>query len=84
LFEAARRGDMERASTIYRWFLPLLRMDTVPKFVQLIKRMQEEVGMGSGRVRPPRLPLSPAESDAARAELQNALRLRSRLTARTQ
>src|SRR5260370_2944405 len=43
---------------IYRWFLPLLRLDTVPKFVQLIKLVQQEVGMGNERVRPPRLTLA--------------------------
>jgi len=37
--------------------LPLLRLDTVPKFVQLIKLVQEKVGWGSTRVRPPRLEL---------------------------
>ena len=31
---------------LYRWFLPLLRMDTVPNFVQLIKLVQAEAGMG--------------------------------------
>jgi 4-hydroxy-tetrahydrodipicolinate synthase len=30
----------------------------VPKFVQLIKLVQEKVGMGSARVRPPRLELA--------------------------
>ena len=34
---------------IYPWFLPLLRLDTVPKFVQLIKLVQQEVGMGNER-----------------------------------
>ena len=43
------------ARALYEWFLPLLRLDTVPKFVQLIKLVQEVVGMGSSRVRPPRL-----------------------------
>ena len=27
---------------MYYWFLPLLRMDTVPKFVQLIKAWPDE------------------------------------------
>ncbi|MGD0579350.1 MAG: dihydrodipicolinate synthase family protein [Bryobacteraceae bacterium] len=77
LFNAARAGHMARAFEIYRWFLPLLRMDTVPKFVQLIKHLQEEAGMGSRRVRPPRLPLASAELEALRAELQRALSLRA-------
>lgn len=61
---------------IYDWFLPLLRLDTVPKFVQLIKLVQQEVGMGSERVRPPRLPLAGAERDAALNLIRSALERR--------
>jgi 4-hydroxy-tetrahydrodipicolinate synthase len=77
LFNAARAGDMARAYEIYRWFLPLLRMDTVPKFVQLIKQVQEQAGAGSRRVRPPRLELAAAEIEVVRAEFQKALALRA-------
>ncbi len=73
VFDLARRGDKERALAIYRWFLPLLRMDTVPKFVQLIKLVQERVGMGSARVRPPRLALAGDELAAAEAVIAAAL-----------
>jgi len=48
----------------------------VPKFVQLIKLVQQEVGMGSARVRPPRLELEGAELDAARAVIRSALATR--------
>jgi 1-pyrroline-4-hydroxy-2-carboxylate deaminase len=58
LFDLAVAGEAAAAFNLYKWFLPLLRMDTVPKFVQLIKLVQEEVGMGSQRVRPPRLVLT--------------------------
>ena len=57
LFDYARKGDARKAREIYEWFLPLLRLDTVPKFVQLIKLVQEKVGWGSARVRPPRFEL---------------------------
>lgn len=57
VFNYAMNGEPEKAFEIYRWFLPLLRLDTVPKFVQLIKLVQEKVGWGSVRVRPPRLEL---------------------------
>ena len=57
LFNYATNGDADKAREIYEWFLPLLRLDTVPKFVQLIKLVQEKVGWGSARVRPPRLEL---------------------------
>jgi 4-hydroxy-tetrahydrodipicolinate synthase len=61
LFQYAIQGEKERAFELYKWFLPLLRMDTVPKFVQLIKLVQQEAGMGSERVRPPRLQLTGEE-----------------------
>jgi 4-hydroxy-tetrahydrodipicolinate synthase len=73
LFDATLRGDRERAFEIYKWFLPLLRMDTVPKFVQLIKLAQQEVGMGSAYVRPPRLELAGAELEEARSVIRAAL-----------
>jgi 1-pyrroline-4-hydroxy-2-carboxylate deaminase len=63
LFELGRAGRLEDAQRLYDWFLPLLRLDTVPKFVQLIKLVQQEVGRGSERVRPPRLPLEGAERE---------------------
>jgi 4-hydroxy-tetrahydrodipicolinate synthase len=73
LFEAALSGNAKLAFEIYRWFLPLLRMDTVPKFVQLIKLMQQEVGVGSARVRSPRMELVGAELDEARRVLKEAM-----------
>jgi dihydrodipicolinate synthase/N-acetylneuraminate lyase len=76
LFDAAMLGEREKAFELYRWFLPMLRMDTVPKFVQLIKQVQQEVGVGSARVRPPRMEVVGAELEAARAEVQRALATR--------
>ena len=55
LFNFALNGEKEKAFELYSWFLPLLRLDTVPKFVQLIKLVQEKARMGNTRVRPPRL-----------------------------
>lgn len=67
LFRFAREGRHAEARALYEWFLPLLRMDVVPEFVHLIKLVQQEVGMGSERVRPPRLMLDgPAREDALR------------------
>lgn len=73
LFNYAMTRDLEKAIRLYNWFLPLLRMDTVPKFVQLIKLVQQEVGMGNARVRPPRLELSGAELDEALTVIRHAL-----------
>jgi len=76
LFRHAVRGETAQADALYRWFLPLLRMDVVPKFVQLIKLVQQEVGMGNERVRGPRLVLAGAEREAALATLKAALAAR--------
>jgi 4-hydroxy-tetrahydrodipicolinate synthase len=65
--------DRARLAALYSWFLPLLRMDTVPKFVQLIKLAQEMVGMGSARVRAPRLELIGEELEQARHTIEHAL-----------
>jgi len=73
LFNYALTRDGERAIPLYKWFLPLLRMDTVPKFVQLIKLVQQEVGMGNARVRPPRLELVGAELEEALKIIREAL-----------
>lgn len=73
LFDLAVAGKRTEALELYCWFLPLLRMDTVPKFVQLIKWVQGQTGTGSAFVRPPRLGLAGAELDEARAILDKAL-----------
>jgi dihydrodipicolinate synthase/N-acetylneuraminate lyase len=74
LFNLASAHKHEEAFELYSWFLPLLRMDTVPKFVQLIKWVQEEVGVGSARVRAPRLEITGAELAQAKLELSTALK----------
>lgn len=73
LFNAARDRKWDEAFELYRWFLPLLRMDTVPKFVQLIKQVQQDTGTGCARVRPPRLEVMGAELEDTRKKLQHAL-----------
>lgn len=73
LFELARQGRFAELEPLYHWFLPLLKLDTVPKFVQLIKLVQEEVGMGTARVRAPRLPLTGDELDQVMQLIRTAL-----------
>ena len=73
LYEYSMRGEKKKADELYQWFLPLLRMDTVPKFVQLIKLVQQEVGMGHERVRGPRLIMAGAERKVALETLKVAL-----------
>jgi dihydrodipicolinate synthase/N-acetylneuraminate lyase len=73
LFNCGMSGESDKAFELYRWFLPLLRMDTVPNFVQLIKLVQTEVEMGNPRVRPPRLELTGDELKQAMAIIRSTL-----------
>jgi len=79
LYEYARKGEIKKANELYKWFLPLLRMDTVPKFVQLIKLVQQEVGMGHERVRAPRCVMAGAERKVALDALKVALKHRPKV-----
>jgi 4-hydroxy-tetrahydrodipicolinate synthase len=79
LYNYAMRGEKKKADELYKWFLPLLRMDTVPKFVQLIKLVQQEVGMGHERVRPPRCVMAGAERKVALDTLKRALAKRPKV-----
>jgi 1-pyrroline-4-hydroxy-2-carboxylate deaminase len=76
LFNCGMSGESDKAFELYRWFLPLLRMDTVPNFVQLIKLVQAEVGIGSARVRPPRLELTGNELNQITKIIRDALSAR--------
>lgn len=73
LFRIARERGASAAMPLYRWFLPLLRLDTVPEFVQLIKLVQQEVGQGHERVRGPRLPVEGAMRENALRIVRTAL-----------
>ena len=83
LFNLASRHDdpasRAAADRLYAWFLPLLELDTVPKFVQLIKLVQQEVGMGNERVRGPRLIMAGAERKVALETLKVALARRPKI-----
>jgi 4-hydroxy-tetrahydrodipicolinate synthase len=79
LYELARDGRSADARELYRWFLPLLRFDTVPKFVQLIKLVQSECGIGSEAVRAPRMVLVGQERDEALRVIRTALENRPKM-----
>jgi 1-pyrroline-4-hydroxy-2-carboxylate deaminase len=79
LFNLARAGRQQETFELYRWFLPLLRMDTVPKFVQLIKWVQEQAGVGCARFRPPRLEIVGEELEIAGSAFKTAVVSRPRI-----
>ena len=57
IYELAKAGRIKEALDIYRWFLPLLELDINPQLVQNIKMAEVATGIGTERVRAPRLPL---------------------------
>jgi 1-pyrroline-4-hydroxy-2-carboxylate deaminase len=61
LWDLATAGRWEQAREVYRWYTPILHLDTHVKLVQYIKLAQQECGMGSEVVRAPRLPLAGEE-----------------------
>ena len=79
LFNYGLNHEDDKAFELYRWFLPLLRMDTVPHFVQLIKLVQSELGVGNPSVRPPRLELEGKELAQAKSAIATAMRTRPQL-----
>ncbi|WP_414900179.1 dihydrodipicolinate synthase family protein [Sphingomonas flavalba] len=60
---AVYEGRVEEARAIYRWFMPLLHLDSVPDLVQCIKLAEQVMGRGNERVRMPRMPLSGARRE---------------------
>src|SRR5271170_4715009 len=72
LYELLRKGELERARRIYRWFMPLLHLDSEHDLVQTIKLAEQIMGRGSERVRPPRLPLSGERRAAVIALIERA------------
>ncbi|TKB57337.1 dihydrodipicolinate synthase family protein [Ferrimonas aestuarii] len=76
IMKLARAGRYEEAKEIWRWFLPLLRLDTVPHLVQCIKFAEQLAGRGSENVRAPRLPLSGAERERVTEVYQHAMATR--------
>jgi dihydrodipicolinate synthase/N-acetylneuraminate lyase len=76
LFNLASAGKTRETFELYRWFLPLLRMDTVPKFIQLIKQVQQELGVGTARVRPPRQQVKGEELAVTRQAVAHAVATR--------
>lgn len=79
LWELTRRGDWAKAVELYRWFTPLLHLDTHPKFVQYIKLAVQEAGLGKEWVRAPRLTLSGAERKSVLNIIHQGLEKRPKL-----
>jgi len=76
LWDLAVSGRYEEALRVYRWYTPLLHLDTNVKLVQYIKLAMAETELGSEMVRAPRLPLVGAEREAILAIIRKAIQTR--------
>ena len=79
LFDLARASRVEEAVALYRWFMPLLHLDVDVKLVQYIKLANQMTGMGSEKVRRPRLALTGEERSRVEGIIEKALGGRANL-----
>jgi 4-hydroxy-tetrahydrodipicolinate synthase len=63
IWDLAQEGRVHEAREIYRWFAPMLHLDTDIKLVQYIKLAVQEVGLGRETCRAPRLDLMGEERE---------------------
>lgn len=78
-WELTRAGRWNEARDMYRWFYPLLKLDTHVKFVHYIKLAVQEAGLGREWVREPRLPLTGAEREHVLGIIHHGLATRPQL-----
>jgi dihydrodipicolinate synthase/N-acetylneuraminate lyase len=76
LWDLAAAGRWEEAREVYRWYTPVLHLDTHVKLVQYIKLAEQECGLGSETVRSPRLPLVGEERERIQAIIRQAIATR--------
>ena len=79
LWDLATSGQWEAARALYRWYTPLLHLDTKIKLVQYIKLAMQETGLGSEMVRAPRLTLEGAEREEILGIVRRAIATRPNL-----
>ena len=76
LWDLAAAGRWDEAREVYRWYTPLLHLDTHVKLVQYIKLANQECGLGSEVVRAPRLALIGAERERVLAIIRSGIATR--------
>jgi 4-hydroxy-tetrahydrodipicolinate synthase len=79
LWDLASAGRFDEAREVYRWYTPLLHLDTHPKLVQYIKLANAECGYGTEMVRAPRLTLEGAEREQILGIIRKAIATRPKV-----
>ena len=82
LWELTRAGKWDEARSLYRWFQPLLKLDTHVHFVQYIKLCEQETGLGVEWVRAPRLTIAGDERKQVLSIIRKSLANRPKLPKR--
>jgi len=79
IYRLVKAGRFAEAIAIHRWFLPVLELDIHAKLVQYIKLAEVATGIGTEKVRAPRLPLKGAEREKVLKIIDTALAVRPEL-----
>jgi 1-pyrroline-4-hydroxy-2-carboxylate deaminase len=83
IYRLVKEGNIEEATRIYRWFMPLLELDIHPKLVQYIKLAESRTGLGSEYVRAPRLVLQGEERERILKVIDTGIAKRPKFLAAT-
>ena len=76
IWDLVEAGKWTEAREVYRWYTPVLHLDTHVKLVQYIKLACAECGFGTEVTRPPRLPLVGAEREEVLEIIRKAIATR--------
>ena len=79
MYRLVKAGHYQEALKIYRWFMPVLELDILPKLVQYIKLAATQTGICTENVRAPRLKLVGAEREDVLATINEAIATRPQL-----
>lgn len=82
IWDLCEAGEWDKAREVYRWYTPLLHLDTLPKLVQYIKLASQECGFGHERCRAPRLDLTGKEREWALGLIHDAIKTRPAIPAK--
>ena len=73
IWDLTAAGKWKEALDVYRWYTPLLHLDTHVKLVQYIKLASAECGYGTELCRSPRLPIVGKEREDVLAIIHQAI-----------
>ncbi len=76
IWDLVKANRWQEAREVYRWYTPLLKLDTDPKLVQYIKLAVAECGYGSELTRAPRLPIEGEERERILAIIRHGIETR--------